>query len=305
MAFSGGADSLALMLLVWAHWPLQRSRLAALHFNHRLRGAESGGDARFCRSVCAGLGVNFFTDSWRRPDSDGLRASEAGAREARFQFFRKQQMRLGARALWLGHQKDDIAESMFMRLARGSGSAGLAAPRPVQTMGRLRTHVRPLLTLSKTEIEQALASISAPWREDSTNAKSEHFRNRVRKRVMPAWSEAAGGRDAMSGAALTRTLLQEDDDALELWADRLKARRGLTVDLRALTGAPRAVVRRVLQRWRQALADRAGDLSRQGFEALLLAVEKGLPTRMSMGRKGFAEIRDFRLSYREKVTKAH
>ncbi|MBP7142908.1 MAG: tRNA lysidine(34) synthetase TilS [Opitutaceae bacterium] len=304
VALSGGADSLALLLLIWGHWARHRSQVIALHFNHRLRGSQSGNDVRFCRAVCAGLGVTFRAGSWRRPASSADGASEASAREARFEFFRKQQEQTGARALWLGHQKDDIAETMLMRLSRGSGTAGLAAPRPVQVFREGWVHVRPLLALSKLEIEGFLREIAVPWRVDSTNREPDFLRNRMRHRVMPVWMEAAGTRDALAGAMLSRALLQEDDEALELWVERIGAQRGLTVDLRALAGAPRAVVRRVLQRWRISLAHRAGDLSRQGFEALIDAVERGAPTHLSIGRTGFARIRDFRLSYCEKVTKS-
>ncbi|MBX7121765.1 MAG: tRNA lysidine(34) synthetase TilS [Opitutaceae bacterium] len=303
VAFSGGADSLALLLLIWGHWGHHRSRIIALHFNHRLRGAQSGNDVRFCRAVCAALDVEFRAGSWKRAKAPA-EISEARAREARFEFFREEQGRLEARALWLGHQKDDIAETMLMRLARGSGTAGLAAPRPIQRFREGWFHVRPLIGLSKLEIESALGEIAVPWRVDSTNAKLDFLRNRMRNQVLPTWIKAAEPRDALSGAGLSRSLLQEDDDALELWVDRIRAQRGLTVNLRALEGAPRAVVRRVLQRWRASLAHRAGDLSRQGFEVLLDAVERGTATRLSMGRNGFAQIRDFRLSYCEKVTKS-
>src|SRR4051812_37166347 len=64
VAVSGGADSLALLLLLWAHGPERRSRLQALHFNHRLRGRASDADEVFCRKVCAALGVKFISASW-------------------------------------------------------------------------------------------------------------------------------------------------------------------------------------------------------------------------------------------------
>ena len=117
VAFSGGADSLALLLVLWAHWPTRRARLRVLHFNHRLRGRESDGDEKFCAQVCAALNVKFIRGVWTRARRG---ASEAEARAARMAFFEQQ-----ARVLWLGHQQDDIAESMLMRLARGSGTAGL------------------------------------------------------------------------------------------------------------------------------------------------------------------------------------
>ncbi len=152
VALSGGADSVALLLLMWAHWPGRRARLTALHFNHRLRGRESSADAAFCRRLCAALGVTLVCGRWA---SRGRSAVEAEARGARFAFFEREMAARRVGVLWLGHQQDDIAESIFMRLSRGSGAAGLAAPRalhvfaPARAKGRPRIHVRPLLTLKK------------------------------------------------------------------------------------------------------------------------------------------------------------
>jgi tRNA(Ile)-lysidine synthase len=67
VGFSGGPDSLALLLLLWAHWPKRRRRLRALHFDHRMRGAESKADAEFCCQVCSSLGVEFTSGQWRGP----------------------------------------------------------------------------------------------------------------------------------------------------------------------------------------------------------------------------------------------
>ena len=286
VALSGGADSLCLLLLLWAHWPERRRRLAALHFNHRLRGRAADADERFCRKVCAALGLRSSFGRWRRPRPD---PSEEEARMARFAFFHRVLRRAGARALWLGHHQNDIAETMLMRLARGSGSAGLSAPRPLQRMDD-RVHLRPLLLLKKEEIIAALRAAGVPWREDRTNISGGFFRNRVRRHVVPAWQKAAG-RDAVAGAALTRELLEEDDQALEAWLDALQPfRSGRTLDVTCLAGRPRALTRRALRRW-LAAQPRAGELSRQGFEDLLAVVVSGRPARRSLGRYGFAVIR--------------
>jgi tRNA(Ile)-lysidine synthase len=292
-AFSGGADSLCLLLLLWAHWPERRSRLRALHFNHRLRGAASAADARFCGRVCRALGIGFSAGSWSgaRPE-----ASAAAARSARFAFIDREMRRRRLRALWLGHQQDDVAETQLMRLARGSGTAGLAAPRPVQDGPSGRRHLRPLLDLKKREIAGALEAAGIPWREDASNAGPGHFRNRVRRSVLPAWIRASA-RDALAGAALSRELLEEDDRALEAWTDALGAATPAgDLSLARLSGKPRAVVRRALHRWLMAQAD-AGDLSRAGFEVLLGAVERGIPVRQSLGAQGFAVIRGRRLKF--------
>jgi len=289
VAFSGGADSLALLLLLSAHWPKQRARLLALHFNHRLRGRDSTADARFCARVCSALGVRFVGGEWAdaRP-----KASEAEARTVRFAFFQRELARHRIRALWLGHQQDDIAETLLMRLARGSGTAGLAAPRPLQFMQAERVHVRPLLTLKKAEIVATLSGLGVDWREDFSNATTAYQRNRMRHAVLPEWTAASEGRDALAGAAWSRELLEEDDVALEAWVDAVSAISvdGKRLDVVKLHGLPRAVVRRSLHRWLVAQAD-TGDLSRQGFTLLLAAVERGTFTRFSLGRSGLAVIR--------------
>jgi tRNA(Ile)-lysidine synthase len=286
VALSGGADSLTLLLLLWARRRTRGQRLLALHFNHRLRGRASGADERFCRRVCAALGVKFRVGRWRRRPA---KASEDEARTARFAFFHRALRRAGSRALWLGHHQNDIAETMLMRLARGSGTAGLAAPRPVQWV-RDGAHLRPLLPLKKEAITAALKSAGIPWREDHTNAGGGFFRNRIRHQVLPAWRRAAG-RDALAGAALARELLEEDDAALEAWCDDLRPfGRDGSLDLSRLGGRPRALVRRSVRRW-LGRHPQAGELSRPGFEDLLAAVLEGKPTRRSLGREGFAVIR--------------
>ncbi|HEY0945539.1 MAG TPA: tRNA lysidine(34) synthetase TilS [Opitutaceae bacterium] len=288
VAFSGGADSLALLLLLWAHYPRRRAQLVALHFDHRLRGRESTVDARFCLAVCDALGVRLQAGEWREAHRG---ASEAEARAARHAFFSRELTALRSRTLWLAHQQDDIAETMLMRLARGSGTGGLAAPRPVQPMPRDRNHLRPLLTLKKAELLAALRSAGATWREDSTNVCPDYLRNRIRGTVIPVWNETNPGRDALAGAALSREKLEEDDAALEAWAAELAPLgpdRSLV--LQPLAGRPRALWRRALHRWLLA-QPHGSDLSRQGFEQLLAMAERGTPKRFSLGANGFAVIR--------------
>jgi tRNA(Ile)-lysidine synthase len=299
VALSGGADSVALLLLLRAHWPTRARGLVALHFDHRLRGAESTADARFCERMCAQLGVEYVGGRWTAKSRS---RSEAGARQARFHFIERAMAARRIRVLWLGHQLDDVAETLLMRIARGSGAAGLAAPRPLHLHEgspqgqRGRFHARPLLALKKAQIAAALRAAGAPWREDSSNARGDHFRNRLRRDVIPQWIRASE-RDALAGAALSRELIEEDDQALEAWVDALGSLESDgSLAVSRLAGRPRAVVRRALHRWLLA-QDRAGDLSRQGFDLLLRSVERGLPVRHSLGRHGFAVIRGGRLRF--------
>ncbi len=293
VAFSGGADSLALLLLLWAHWPASRHGLHALHYNHRLRGAAADRDEAYCRMVCRALGIGISVGRRRVKKKF---TNEAEARAARFDFIASKMQAHKAKVLWLGHQQNDIAESMFMRLARGSGTSGLAAPRPVQSMSNGRLHLRPLLGLKHEDLTNALTKAGLAWREDASNHAADHFRNRVRQSVLPSWSEAAG-RDALAGAALARSMLEEDDLALEQWLEQLAPMgRGGVLNLGKLQGVPRALVRRALHRWLLRHPD-TGGLSRAGFETLLAMVMAGKPTRFSLGVKGFAVIRDGTLHF--------
>lgn len=298
LAFSGGADSLALLLICWAEGPGRwwGRDFVVLHFNHRLRGRASDADEEFCRRVCAALGVKFVAGRWRTAPKQ---ASEAEARAARLEFFRREMNRRKIRLLWLAHQQDDIAETLLMRLARGSGTGGLAAPRPVQVQADGRVHLRPLLTLKKAELTTALKKAGAVWRQDASNDGDQFLRNRIRRQVLTAWRRADPHRDVVAGAALARERLAEDDTALEAWLEEIapltKAGR---LNLEKLQGKPRALWRRALHRWLLAVPH-GSDLSRQGFERLLELAENRRPGRFSLGRDGFAVVRAGWLFFRK------
>jgi tRNA(Ile)-lysidine synthase len=280
VAFSGGADSLALLLIIRAHWP--RQRVVALHFNHRLRGAESDADAAFCGETCEQLGVEFRLGEWQSVARD---ASEAAARTARLGFFADEMKALRAAVLWTGHHQDDVAETLLMRIARGSGSTGLSAPRPVQEFVDRRVFLRPMLTLSKAAIIAALSGAGVRWREDSSNATGDFFRNRVRTDVIPAWRKAAEN-DALAGAALSRELLEEDDVALSSWLKELMPETEYsadTLDVRRLAGRPRALLRRALRQWTP-----LAPLTRSAFNEVLIFCGRGAG-RISVG-DGVIEI---------------
>lgn len=293
VALSGGADSVALLLLLWAHWPERRGRLLALHFDHRLRGRASAGDARFCAALCRGLGVEFAAGKWERPRGAPA-PSEAGARAARHAFFQVELRRRRIGALFTGHHRDDVAETVLMRLARGSGTAGLAAPRPVHVQAVAgRTHLRPLLALDKAALAAALRAAGGVWREDGSNAGDAYLRNRVRSELLPVWRAVAAepGRDALAGLGLARDLLEEDDTALEIWSGlstRIDAKGRLA--LRPLRDLPRAVLRRVLRRWLAGTPART-DLNRNGFNALLdMVAARKTGARHSLGAGHFARL---------------
>ncbi len=272
--------------------------IVALHFNHRLRGAAADADEAFCRELCAALEVELRVGAaeW----APGSEVSEAQARDARFAFFDRAMREAGARALWVGHQRDDVVETMLLRLSRGSGARGLAAPRPVQRLADGTVRLRPFLDVPKAEIVAALRAAGVPWCEDATNHGEAYFRNRLRNRVLPAWREAAPA-DLAAAVARSRALLDEEDEALELWVDRiLPAELGETLPLTELRAAPVAVTRRALHRWLGAL-ELGGVLASAAFEDLLAAVRAGSATRLSAGDGGFLETEAAMLRFQERA----
>lgn len=278
VACSGGADSLALLLLVWLRCPELRGQLCVLHMNHGLRGVESAGDAAFVAEVAAALSLP-FREGQGNAAGAGEGVSEAVLREERLGFFR----RSGVGVVLQGHQQDDVLETMLMRLCRGSGVEGLAAPVPSRTLPGGLTLLRPLLEWGREEIREGLRACAIPWREDGSNQGSAYFRNRVRQQVVPAMVKASSGHDALRGAARARRLLEEDAVALAAWADAVVAGLPPAGEPWALPpGLPRALLRRVLRYWLNGVG--AVTLTAAAVDTLLDAWEQGQALALSAGQ---------------------
>ncbi len=230
MAFSGGADSLALLLVFWAEAPGRWGRdFVVLHFNHRLRGRVADADEKFCVQVCKALDVKFVAGRWRAARKG---ASEAAARTARFDFFRREMDRRKIRLLWLGHQQDDIAESMLMRLARGSGTGGAGgAASGAADAGR------PVAPAAVADPEKGGdCDRAAEGRRAVARGREQRpggFFPQSRPAARPAGVAEGGGARRARGRSAVPELLEEDDAALEAWLAEV---RPLTSQRRANFG---------------------------------------------------------------------
>lgn len=179
VAVSGGADSVALLdLLHRLGYPL-----AVLHVNHGLRGAESDADERFVRELAERLGLP--VDVLRAPPPPPGENLEQALRRIRYAFIEDARRRLRLERVATGHTLSDQAETVLLRLARGSGVQGLCGIHPVTRHGV----IRPLLACSRAEIRQYLAARGLPWREDASNQDPRWRRNRVRAELMPLLQE--------------------------------------------------------------------------------------------------------------------
>lgn len=211
IACSGGADSVA--CAGWmAHLakPLGHS-VALAHYNHRWRGEAADADAAFVRELAARLGVDCFSGE---ADVVPQAQTETTARAQRLAFLREQATQFDATAIVFGHHGDDVTESLLLRIGRGAGTDGLAAPRPIHTFDNHPPHWRPFLHLPAQTLRDCLKSAGIQWREDASNTDCKHPRNALRLQVLPHL-EQLETRSYRTGAARTRMLMEEDGDALD------------------------------------------------------------------------------------------
>ena len=245
VAVSGGADSVYLLCALWADEGV-RPRLHVLHFDHQVRGEASAEDARFVLAVCAALDVPCVLGM--REEQGG--ASEADLRAARDAFFAEQRRALGFELLCTAHHLDDVVENALLRLARGAGLAGLAAPRVLQEFHDGHRRWRPLIAagIAKSTLLAELRSAAIPWREDATNGLPIAARNRIR-----AWlaegGEAALGEGYAAGFARSARIIGEAQAALASWARELGCviRPDGSMPVSSLRGRPVALAQECLR----------------------------------------------------------
>ena len=178
VALSGGADSVALLLLLKnAHFNVH-----AAHCNFHLRGEESDRDEAFCVELCKGLGVELHRAHFDTREYAELHkvSIEMTARELRYKWFEQLRQDIGAAGICVAHHRDDSVETVLLNLVRGTGLRGLTGIHP-----RNGNILRPLLCVSRAEIEAFLAEKGQEYVTDSTNLEANVQRNIVRLEVLP------------------------------------------------------------------------------------------------------------------------
>ncbi len=183
LGVSGGADSTALVTLFHHFRERFGLKIYAAHANHQLRGEESDADAEFTATLCEKLEVPLVARSLNiLRTADGL---ESDARRARYDFLSETALNLGCRYLALAHHRDDQVETIFHRILRGTGVAGVAGMARQRMLNPAVTLIRPMLTFSRAEIVEYLTEKQVSWRTDSSNFCMELTRNRIRHEVLP------------------------------------------------------------------------------------------------------------------------
>ena len=265
VAVSGGIDSVALLRLLLELRQELGIVLSVVHFNHKLRGAESDADQEFVESLAREHDLQFHVDSDDVAEhaAEERVSTETAAREMRYGFFQSLlagdgpqglkpdsvspalrgpfgRLRAGSegplfdgaylRKIVTGHTLDDQAETVLMRMIRGAGLRGLGGIHPRILVedddGEVSGEiVRPLLTIRRRELEQYLNDIGQPWREDSTNTDARFTRNRVRKLVVPLLEQEFNPAVAENLAELAEIARGEED----YWENEISGWLGTTV----------------------------------------------------------------------------
>jgi tRNA(Ile)-lysidine synthase len=182
VALSGGPDSVCLLHVLNKLKEEFEVDLAALYVDHGLRPEEVAREKKFCENLCSKFSVSFLTKSidvksYAKENKLGM---QEAARELRYRVFEETARELDAQKIALGHTADDQAETLIMRLLRGTGPAGLSGIPPVR--GKF---IRPLIEVQRKEIEQYLGEEKIDFIIDSSNLKKDYLRNEIRLSLMP------------------------------------------------------------------------------------------------------------------------
>ena len=207
VACSGGADSVFLLYALIDIFAKFKKQIKVLHFNHNAR-ATSQRDVEFVKNLSTELDVEgFFDEAKYVPQSP----TEAQFRAMRLEFFKRVSAQKHISLIVQGHHCNDAAETVLMRLMRGSGLEGLCAPLPVSSANGLK-FARPLLSVEKQTIIDVLTSASVAWCEDETNFQDIHLRNKIRNKVLPVLCEIS--QDYCVRSRRSQRLMFEDFTAL-------------------------------------------------------------------------------------------
>ena len=186
LGLSGGPDSLCLLHILKDLREELGFELYALHLNHRIRGAAADADAAWIKEYCGGLGITasvFERDIPREAKEFGISEEDAG-RRARHELLRQEAARLGAKVA-LAHNRDDQAETVLLRILRGTGVHGLSAMEYERSDGL----IRPLLDVPRSVVEDYCAARGLQPRLDASNSETDYTRNRVRLELLPQLAE--------------------------------------------------------------------------------------------------------------------
>jgi tRNA(Ile)-lysidine synthase len=241
VAYSGGADSSALLHAAAALWP---GRITAIHVHHGLQAAADD-FVHHCEAACSAINVPLHVVHVDAKNATG-ESPEDAARKARYAALAGRAIELGLKTIALAQHADDQVETLLLALSRGAGVAGLAGmPAEFERFGV--RFVRPLLGMGAQEIRDELGARGVTYVNDPTNSDLAYTRNRIRQRLLPVLSDVFPQyRETFARSARNMALAQE---SLAQAATELIATVGNPPTIVALQKLPRASQGNVLRHW--------------------------------------------------------
>lgn len=210
-ALSGGADSVCLLLMLNNLKEKLGIKLQAVHINHHLRGEESMRDENFCRELCQkyGIKLDVYDVDVEKREKEFSESCEEAARNLRYEIFSKYEK------ISTAHTASDNLETSIYNYMRGSGLSGIAGIPPVRD-GKI---IRPLLMLSRNDIEEYLFEKGESYVTDSTNLTDDYSRNRIRHNLVPLMKEWNGSIEKTSSYNLE--VLRTDLDFINSESEKI------------------------------------------------------------------------------------
>jgi len=308
VAVSGGADSVALLLLLLELREKLGVVLSVVHFNHKLRGKASDADEKFVAKLAAKHGLEFRSSAVyvaKKAKDERANVEDAG-RRARYDYFRSLVESGVCNRIAVAHTADDQAETVLAHLFRGTGLAGLGGIHPVS--GPV---IRPLLGVRRNELRHFLRARKQNWREDATNRDTKRMRARIRKKLLPllekqfqpaivkhlaTLAELAREDEAFLDAlaeARTVMLAQKKDGQVRIAVDDLSQpwkREEFNAENTEFAEKKKALSTRMVRRIVEKVKPRAGQLGANHVEAVLELARSG-QSGSSISLPGGVEVR--------------
>jgi tRNA(Ile)-lysidine synthase len=262
VAVSGGVDSVSLLDILVTQFA--DARLVVAHFDHGIR-VDSAEDRKFVNDVARAYNLPFIFDNGNL----GAGASEAKAREARYNFLRRVKDISDARAIVTAHHEDDVLETAILNLLRGTGRKGLSSLQSTSDI------YRPLLDTSKANLQKYAAGNGLKWREDPSNQSQEYLRNYIRHTILPRF-------DADSRQKLKNLIEETRGKNVQIdamIADQLHLQPATdTLDRHWFIMLPHAVAHEIIASWLRGRGIR--DFDTKLLERLVIAAKTFAPGKL-------------------------
>lgn len=278
---SGGADSVALLLMLDEYRKDVVFDLEIVHVNHLIRD-DASEDAEFVRNLAEKLGIPFHlfeVDVHKEAERLHLSTEEAG-RKVRYEAMRS----LNPTKIAVGHHSNDLTETVMLNICRGTGIHGLAGIVPVQD-----DIIRPLLFVSRKDIENYLGMLCQPYRTDSTNYSDDYTRNKIRRNVIPYLSQEVNAKVSEHIISLSRDMMEAEvlvdrltEDAFSKICELNKDKAEIVISTDGLSCLDYYIQRELLLKCLEKITPRRKDITRKHITSILDIINKQGEKKLSL-----------------------